>query len=100
MEPEEWDQAVLDAVGLTIVTVGTEGTCKTSGGSKQIDYLLVSTDLVPLIEDLKLEADVPWSPHAALSFSVNRRPEKVFHQAMAKPAPLPYVMQDKGKASP
>ena len=89
MEPDEWDQAILDAVGLTIVAVGTEGTCKTSGGSKQIDYLLVITDLVPFIEDLQLEADVPWGPHAAISFAVNRRPEKVFHLAMDRPAPLP-----------
>ena len=75
-------------------------TCKTSKGSKQNDYLLVSPDLAPFIEDLKIEADVPWQPHVALSFTVNRRPEKVFHQTIDKPATLPYVKEDNGKVLP
>ena len=58
MEPEEWDQEILDAVGLTIMTVGTEKTCNTSKGSKQNDYLLVSTSLIPFIEDLAIVPDV------------------------------------------
>ena len=35
MEPDEWDQDVLDVVGLTIVAAGTEKTCKTSGAANR-----------------------------------------------------------------
>ena len=62
IEPEEWGQTILDTMGVGIVTAGKEKTCKTNGDSKQYDYLLVSTDLIPYIGDVKLEADVPWGP--------------------------------------
>ena len=100
MEPDEWDQEILDAVGLTIITVGSEKTCKTSKASKQNDYLLVSTSLVPFIEDLAIVPDVVWQPHVAIAFSINRRPGKVYHQAIDKPATLPYVKEANGKVLP
>ena len=64
------------------MTAGSEPTCKTSKGSKQNDYLIVSIDLVPFIKNLQIEADVTWSPHVALSFEVDRRPGKTFHQTL------------------
>ena len=100
MEPEEWDQEVLDAVGLTIMTVGAEKTCKTSKGSKQNDYLLVSISLTPFLDDLAIVPDVVWQPHVAIAFSINRRPEKVYHQAINKPATLPYAKEANGKVLP
>ena len=37
MEPEEWDDyAILDAFGLGIVTVGSDGACKNEQGEKAI----------------------------------------------------------------
>ena len=59
MEPDEWDQQLLQDAGLQILTAGNEKTCKTSHGSKQNDYIIVSIDLVPFIKNLKVEADVP-----------------------------------------
>jgi hypothetical protein len=35
MEPDEWDQQLLQDAGLQILTAGNENTCKTSHGSKQ-----------------------------------------------------------------
>ena len=36
MEPWDWDQQLLKSVGLQIMAVGDEQTCKTSHGSKQM----------------------------------------------------------------
>ena len=55
---------------------------------------------MPFLKNLKIEAAVPWGPHVALSFEVDRRPGKVFHQALVGPAELPYAKDDKGKAIP
>ena len=100
MEPDEWDQDILDKMGLVIVKVGSEKTCKTSHGSKQSDYLLVSTDMAQFIDDIKLEADAPWNPHTAISFSINKKPGRAYHQAMVQPDVLPYVKEDDGKILP
>ena len=66
-------------MGLGILKAGTEQTCKKNGESKRYDYLLVSTDLIPYIGDVKIEADVPWCPHTAVSFFVDRRPGQISH---------------------
>ena len=58
---------------------------------------MVSRDLAPFIGNVKLEADVPWNPHTAVTFTVDRRTDKIYHQAINKPEPLPYHKDDKGK---
>ena len=81
------------------MTAGDEQTCNASTGSKQNDYLIVSIDLAPFIQNLQIEADVSWSPHVALSFEVDRRPGKTFHQTLVRPAEIPYAKDDKGTAT-
>ena len=100
MEPDEWDHEMLQAAGLQIMTAGIEKTCKTSHGSKLNDYIIVSTDLVPLITNLKILADVPWGPHVALTFEVNRRLGKIFHQALVRPEAITYATDEKGRTTP
>ena len=100
MEPNEWGQALLDTMGLGIVKAGNDGTCKTSTGRRQLDYLLVSLNLIPFISNMKVVTDVPWQPHAAITFEVDRRPEKVHYQALRKPKPLPYDKDENGRATP
>ena len=55
MEPEEWENPIVETMGLAIVTVGTDKTCRTAGGYRQLGYLLVSTDLVPFLDDIKAD---------------------------------------------
>ena len=80
--------------------MGADGTCKTSTGIKQLDYLLASADLIPFISNMKVVNDVVWSPHAAITFDVDRRPERVHFQTISKPAPLTYDKDEKGKPLP
>ena len=100
METDEWDEAILKSLGLGIVKAGCDGTCKTSNGRKQLDYLLVSIDLIPFISNMKVVRDVAWSPHSAVTFDVDRRPERVHFQTLSKPAPLPYAKNDNGLSLP
>ena len=87
MEPDEWDDSILEAMGLGIVKAGEDGTCKTSNGRKQLGYLLVSTDLIPYISNMAVITDGPWSPHSAIAFDIDRRPERVHFQTISKPSP-------------
>ena len=84
---------------MVVTAAGSEGTCKHATGWSLLDYLIVDADLAPLISNLQLVADVPWGPHLAITFELNRRPEHVKIQVLERPKPLPDAFDDKGNAS-
>ena len=52
MGPELLTQSgLLDMMGLRIVTVGCEHTCKTSTGSSLLDYIICDSEIAHLISD-------------------------------------------------
>lgn len=51
--PEAWRASgLLELLGLTIITAGDVGTCKTSSGSSLLDYVVCDVDIAPLIGNI------------------------------------------------
>ena len=72
--PAEWeDSGYLEVLESQIVTAGNFETCRV--GNAIIDYFLVSTNIVRLILNVKLQTAVPWYPHCGISFEIDSRPE-------------------------
>ena len=62
-----WEQSgYLSLLDMVPITAGSLGTCRTSTGTSQLDYLLVDAELVPLIGDMEIVANVPWGPHTGV----------------------------------
>lgn len=61
MEPSVLtDTGIPDLLKCKILHTG-EPTCNTTGGGKQLDYLLCSVTIAPLIHNLRNANDVPWT---------------------------------------
>ena len=96
MHPDILNQSgMLELLGLTIVTAGSDNTCKTSTGSPLLDYIVCDVDVAPLLGDLSLEVG-PWGPHSSIRFSVNRRCEHIKTLQLIKPKPVTASVDDKG----
>lgn len=93
-------QGSLSHLGFSVIIAGNESTCKTSSDSSLLDSILCDRDITNLIGDLELETSVDWAPHSAVKFSINRRPEFVKTQQLAKPKPLPYLLNHFGQLLP
>ena len=101
MTPQRMQESgLLEEAGLTIITAGDDSTCKTSTGWSQIDYLLVDTNIVSLISEVKLVMDKPWNTHAGIEFDINCRPATISTTQLVKPKPIPYATDDKGNYQP
>lgn len=96
--PEEWHSSGwLELLGVEVIALGKEVTCRTTSGTSQIDYLLVSYDIVQLISNFRIIYAVAWWPHFGIEFEVNRRAEHIKVLKRMKPLPLPDNFDDEGK---
>ena len=95
--PHTWHESGhLATINMQTITTHA-GRCKHTDGWSQLDYLLVSTSIAPLVRDLRTVADVPWSPHLGIQFSINARPRTAKTLQAPKPLPLPYNKDNSGK---
>ena len=47
-------------------------TCLTTQGSSQIDLVVVSKCLVPLVKAVNVQLEAPWAPHAGIEVKLKR----------------------------
>lgn len=100
MRPEESERSgLLELHGLSIITDRPHGTCKHSSGWSLLNFIICSTDLLPLVSNVQMIAEVRWAPHLGLTFDLSRRPEDAYVQTFTKPKPLPDIYDEKEKAT-
>ena len=78
------------------MTAGDTGTCRTTIGISQLDYLLAHESLTPLVGDICLLANVPWESHAGFRVSLRRKPSLISTKQFTKPKPLPVAIDSVG----
>ena len=94
MEPSELAQSGwLERVKAQIVVpANSTHTCVPSHGRPRvIDYLVVSSALIPFVSKLTVRTDVPWRPHYALSFAIRQSPWQV--NVLQCPTPSPWTVK-------
>ena len=76
--------------GVEVITAqGEEGTCNTRGTWSNIDFFLISRELVPKVISCQVELDAAIRPHRPVSVKLRRGGPLPLERVLAAPRPFP-----------